>query len=111
MDFEINERRRFGKIIQKKTSLSQEVKRSIFMLVFTLMGLIVVLAIVFLLNTSQSSQKGYTLKQEQIKKEDLILKNHELINKIIEVMTYSRIETSPIIKNMLKPENPQYLNN
>ena len=110
MDFELNERRRSGKIIHKKRPLSQEVKKSIFMLIFALLGIIVLLSIVFLLNTSQSSQKGYVLKQEQLKKEQLILQNHELINKIIEAMTYKRIEESPLLKTMHKPESLFYLN-
>ena len=110
MDFDLNSRRRTGKIIPKKNPLSREIKRSIFMLVFALLGIIVVLSIVFLLNTSQSSQKGYVLKQEQLKKEQLVLKNHELINKIIEAMMYKRIEQSPLLKAMQKPENLLYLN-
>jgi len=81
------------------------------MLTFTLLGLIVLLSIVFLLNTSQSSQKGYILKQEQLKKEALLGTNHDLINKIIEEMTYTRIENSPIIKTMQKPATLMYLNN
>jgi hypothetical protein len=111
MDFELSERRRTGKIIPRKNPLSREIKRSIFMLVFALLGIIVVLSIVFLLNTSQSSQKGYVLKQEQLKKEQLMLKNHDLINKIIEAMTYQRIEQSPLLKSMQKPESLQYLSN
>jgi hypothetical protein len=79
------------------------------MLVFTLLGLIVILSIVFLLNTSQSSQKGYILKQAQLKKEDLLVTNHDLINKIIGAMTYQRIENSPLIKSMLKPDKPVYI--
>jgi len=109
MDFDLIERRRSGKIISKKKPLSQEIKRSIFMLFFALLGIIVVLSIVFLLNTSQSSQKGYILKQEQLRKEQLILKNHNLINKIIESMTYKRIEQSPLLKGMQKPETLLYL--
>jgi hypothetical protein len=111
MDFELIERRRTGKIIHRKNPLSREVKRSIFMLFFALLGIIVVLSIVFLLNTSQSSQKGYVLQQEQLKKEQLILENHNLINKIIEAMTYNRIEQSPLLKSMQKPENLLYLSN
>ncbi len=109
MDFELLTRRRTGKIIPKKRPLSQEVKKSIYMLIFALLGIIVVLSIVFLLNTSQSSQKGYVLQQEQLQKEQLILQNHELINKIIEAMTYKRIEDSPLLKLMQKPEGLVYL--
>jgi len=109
MDFDLMQRRRMGKIISRRNTLSQEVKKSIYLLVFTLLGIIVILSIVFLLNTSQSSQKGYILQQQQIKKEQLTLQNHDLVNKIIEAMTFQRIQDSPIIKAMLKPENPTYI--
>lgn len=79
------------------------------MLIFALLGIIVVLSIVFLLNTSQSSQKGYILKQQELKKEALMLQNHELVNKIIEAMTYQKVEDNPIIKGMIKPEALEYI--
>jgi len=79
------------------------------MLIFALLAIIVVLSIVFLLNTSQSSQKGYVLKQQELKKEDLLLQNHDLVTKIINAMTYQRVEDNPIIKGMIKPENLQYI--
>jgi hypothetical protein len=107
--FDLIERRRSGKIITKKKPLSIEVKKSLYMLIFALLGIIVVLSIVFLLNTSQSSQKGYVLKQQELKKEALMLQNHELVNKIIDVMTYQKVEDNPIIKGMIKPENLQYI--
>ena len=107
--FELMERKRSGKIFTKRKPLSIEVKKSIYMLIFALLGIIVLLSIVFLLNTSQSSQKGYALKQAEIQKETLMLQNHELVNKIIEVMTYQQIEDNPIIKGMIKPENLEYI--
>jgi len=109
MDFNIATKRRSGKIIAKKNTLSQEVKKSIFMLIFTLLGLIVILSIVFLLNTSQSSQKGYILNQEQLKKEQLTVESHELVNEIIDAMKYNRIETSPVRQSMQVPETIQYV--
>lgn len=109
MASDLIERRRYGKIITKKNPLSWQVKRSIYWLLFTLLFIIVILSIVFLLNTSQSYQKGNVLQQEQLKKEELLMKNRELINKIIDAMATQKIENSPLIKAMLKAENPQYI--
>lgn len=108
-DFEFLQRRRQGKIIPKRTPLSKEVKKSITWLIFTLIFLTVILSIVYLMNTTQSSQKGYELKQEQIKKDQLELQKRELVNKIIEAMSFSKIEDSDLVKAMQKPENPQYI--
>ena len=105
------EKRREGKIIPRKKTLSEEVKRSIFMLIFTLLSLIILLSIVLLLNDSNSYQKGYVLKEQQVQKEQLELKNRELINKIINLTIYKRIEENPLIKSMIKAEKTIYIQN
>lgn len=102
-------RHRQGKIITKKMPLSQEIKRSIYWLIFTLLTLIVPLAIVFLLNTSQASQKGYIIRKQQLDKEEFLLKSRELLDKIIEAQSFKSLENSDIVKGMQKPENPIYL--
>ncbi len=107
-DFEIR-RRKQGKIIPKRTPLSKEIKKSITWLLFTLVFLTVILSIVYLLNTTQSSQKGYQLKQEQIQKEQLELQKRDLVNKIIESMSFHKIEQSEIVGTMQKVENPIYI--
>lgn len=108
-DFDFLQRRRQGKIIPKKTPLSKEVKKSITWLLFTLVFLTVILSIVYLLNTTQSSQKGYSLKQEQIRKEQLELQKRQLVNQIIEAMSFNKIEESTIVEGMEKAENPIYI--
>lgn len=103
------DRKREGKIFTRKKTLSEEVKRSIFMLIFTLLSIIIILSIVLLLNDSNSYQKGYALKEQQIQKDQLEQQNRELINKIIDLTIYSRIENSPLLKSMIKLESPTYL--
>lgn len=78
---------------------------------FTLVFLTVILSIVYLMNTTQSSQKGYQLKQEQIRKEQLELEKRDLVNKIIEAMSFRKIETSEKVTTMEKAENPVYIGN
>jgi len=108
-DFEFLQRRKQGKNITKRTPLSKEVKKSITWLFFTLIFLTVILSIVYLLNTTQSSQKGYALKQEQIKKDQLELEKRDLVNKIIEAMSFKKIEESAAVQLMQKPENPIFI--
>lgn len=109
MDFELAERRRQGKVIPRKNPLSKEIRQSIYLLIFTLLSIIVILSIVYLLNTTQANQKGYELLQEQIKKEELLTENENLLNKITEAKTTNKIEDSNAIKEMQKPENPEYI--
>ncbi len=98
-----------GKIINKKIPLSQEIKRGIYLLVFTLLGIIVTLGTVFLLNTSQATQKGYILKKEQIDKEQSLFINRDLINKIIEAQSFKTIEEKIMGKKMKPVEGLTYI--
>lgn len=109
MDFELSQRRRRGKLIPPKKTLSLQVKRSISLLIGTLIFLVVLISIVYLLNTTQSSQKGYVLQQEQLRKDDLLLQDRNLINKIIDAQSYNKIEESDLVQDMVKPENPLYI--
>jgi len=108
-DFEFIQRRKQGKNIPRRNPLSKEVKKSITWLFFTLVFLTVILSIVYLLNTTQSSQKGYALQQQQFKKDQLELQKRDLVNKIIESMSFNKIEESAIVSGMIKAEEPIYL--
>ena len=106
---DIKYRRKEGKIISRKATLSQEVKKSIYLLIFTLLGIIILLSIVFLLNTSQSTQKGYILQQEQVDKQNFLSQNEQLLEKIIQAQAYKTIESKILGKNMLPPQNLTYI--
>ncbi len=101
-------RRKEGKIFVKKNSLSEEVKKSISMLIFTLLTIIVLLSITFLLNTSQSTQKGYILTREQLDQEDFLMKSRELISKIISAQAFKTIQDNKNVLKMIAPETVIY---
>ena len=103
------QRRRYGKIITKKNPLSVEVKQGILWLATSLLFLIVILSIVFLLNTSQTYQKGNVLQEQQNTKTDLELQNRAIINKIIQVMSSSKIEANPLLSTMQTVQNATYI--
>ena len=107
---DIKYRKKEGKLIlPRKTTLSQEVKKSIFLLISTLLGIIVMLSIVFLLNTSQATQKGYILQQEQIDKENFLSLNRAWIEKIIQAQAFKTIQEKIAGKNMQPPGNMTYI--
>ncbi len=98
-----------GKNIPVRTPFSQELKKSIFMLIFTLLAIIVLVSIVYLLNSSQTTQKGYALKQQQLEKDQLNEESHDLVRKIIQAQSFKNIQNNPLVQNMIKPEKPVYL--
>ena len=101
--------KRRGKNIQTKNPLSIEIKKSIYMLFFALLAIIVLVSIVYLLNSSQSTQKGYSLKQEQLQKDSLAGKGDDLVRKIIQAQSYANIENTNLVKSMVKPDNLTYI--
>jgi high-affinity nickel permease len=109
MAFDYFEKRRQSKLVTRKKTLSHEVKKSIYMLIFTLLSIIIMLSVVILMNTNQAYQKGYTLKEQQIQKDDLELESRTLVNKIINAQVYNKIEESPLISTMQKAEKPIYI--
>lgn len=106
MDEIINRR---GKSIPTKNPLSVEIRKSIFMLVFALLAIIVMVSIVYLLNSSQTNQKGYSLKEEQLQKDTLTEQANQLIGKIIQAQSFKSIEGSDQVKQMVKPDTTVYL--
>lgn len=101
---------RRGKIIFSKPTLSQEVKKSISLLFFTLISIIVTVSIAYLTDNAQRYQKGHVFTSEQIKNAELEDESDLLLNKIISVKSYKNIEENPIVKSMSKPETIIYLN-
>jgi hypothetical protein len=69
----------------------------------------VLLSVVFLLNTNQSNQKGYTIKKQEIDKEKYEFIKRELTDKITEAQSLKNIEKITIEKQMQKAENPIYI--
>jgi uncharacterized protein (DUF3084 family) len=98
-----------GKIIRKKIPLSQEVRKTIVALLFGLILITVALSIVFLLNTSNSAQKGYIHSQLRLKNEELENLNKELRKKVIEAKSMLHLEETDKIDEMVKPEKNTYI--
>lgn len=109
MDSEYYQKRPFGKIITRKKPLSTEIRKSILHLMITLIFMIVVLGTIYMLNTTQSSQKGYILQNQRLEKETLETEQRALIQEIINAKSIRNIEENPIVKGMQKPENPKYI--
>jgi len=112
VDEDILLKKRFGtKVLKKRTTLSQEVKRAIFWLLFGLVLITVVLSVVFLLNTSNSAQKGYIHSQLQLQNEELDNINKELRMKVLKARSILNLESTNKIDEMLTPEIKTYITN
>jgi hypothetical protein len=96
-----------GKFIKKRTTLSQEVRKAIMTLLFGFVLITVALSIVFLLNTSNSAQKGYVHSQLILQNEELENLNKELRMKVMDAKSLIHLESSDKVFDMEEPEgNP-----
>ncbi|MCD6109877.1 hypothetical protein J7J83_03925 [bacterium] len=100
-----------GKVIRKKSTLSQEVRKTIVTLMFGLVLITVILSIVFLLNTSNSAQKGYVHSQLILQNEELENTNKALKMKVMNARSMINLENTNHIKNMLKPDKEIRIDN
>lgn len=98
-----------GRTFSARTPLSMEIKKSIYMLIFTLLAIIVLVSIVYLLNSSQTTQKGYTLKQQQLEKDLLNEEKNQWVSKIIQAQSFQNMKDSELVQKMITSEDPVYL--
>ena len=107
---EIEIRKKYGsKPLVRRTPLSVEVRRGIYYLLLGLSFITVVLSIVFLLNTSNSAQKGYVSTQLRLKKEYLEDIQRELKIKVLEAKSLLNLENDEKNDEMVEPENVDFL--
>lgn len=85
------------------------VSKTLLTLMITLAIIIVALCAIFLYATSNSAQKGYLLKQSQIKNKQLQLEQEELKRKILEASTYENLENQEQIKQMEEPREKAFV--
>ncbi|MBN1494166.1 hypothetical protein JW911_00305 [Candidatus Peregrinibacteria bacterium] len=105
-------RKRYGKkTMKKRTTLSQEVRRAIIWLFFGLILITVALSVVFLLNTSNSAQKGYIHSQLQLQNAELEAINKELRLKILQARSILHLESTDKIDVMINPEKTTFITN
>ena len=76
----------------------------------TIISFYILLSVVFLLNTSQATQKGYILQQEQIDKENSLNIQRQWIEKIIQAQAFKTIQDAIVGKNMQPPAGMTYIN-
>ncbi|MBU1446204.1 hypothetical protein KKD70_03005 [Patescibacteria group bacterium] len=99
-------RKKYGsKVFKKRIPLSQEIRKTIMSLLFGLVLITIALSIVFLLNTSNSAQKGYVHSQLQLQNEELENINKELQLKVMQAKSMFELEKTDKIYEMGTPES------
>lgn len=94
---------------KNKATLYSETQKTIRSLIITLTIMIAILGVVFLITSSQSSQKGYALKQEKLLNEHLRAENDSINSKINLSTSFTDLEESDKLKNMEEVKEKIYI--
>ena len=106
-NFTLRRARRPG--IQKKTTLSHEVREVLKILSITLISIMLVSSFFFLFSMSKTAQQGYSLRQNEIINRQLLEKNRLLYEQVLKSQSFRELLQSDAISEMEKIEKPIYV--
>jgi len=101
-------KRKKKKDISRPRLLSEDIRSTYFLLLGTIGTMIVILVLGYLYVSSQTSAKGYLLKQLQIDYEDLTAESKELDTQLLEVTSISNIDEENPVEDMERPQDEEF---
>ncbi|PIQ77457.1 hypothetical protein COV82_04420 [Candidatus Peregrinibacteria bacterium CG11_big_fil_rev_8_21_14_0_20_46_8] len=79
-----------------RTPLSQEVRKSLNMLMFTLFGMLLAISIYFFLRVTSTAEIGYLMRQNQTVQAQLETENRILKQKVMEAQSITTIKEESV---------------
>lgn len=95
--------------MQTRKTLSFEIKEARNMLIYTLLGMLIIVSAYFFIKTSSSAEKGYLLNENQSIQKDLGSQNRLLKQQLLEAQSISALKSDETVKSMQNPENIIYV--
>lgn len=93
----------------RRTPLSIEVKKVLKLLTYTIFGMLIVISIYFFAKTSYTSEKGYLLRENQLKQKELESTNRILKQRALDAQSLKELKRSDVVKEMQEPESKIYV--
>lgn len=88
----------------RRTPLSVESKKVLKLLMCTIFGLLVVVSVYFFIKTSDTAEKGYAMREAQLKLNELESKNRILKQQVLDAQSLSEVQASNTLKELEQPE-------
>jgi uncharacterized protein YxeA len=95
--------------MSQRIPLSIEVKKVMKLLIATLLALLVFGSVYFFLKTSNTAEKGYVLKESQIRKEELEAQQRILQKRVLNAQSMNELKKSDTVGEMAEPDKQIYL--
>ncbi|MFA6521861.1 MAG: hypothetical protein WCT53_05785 [Candidatus Gracilibacteria bacterium] len=93
----------------RRVPLSIEVPKVMKLLVCTLMGLLVMTSVYFFIKTSNTAERGYSMRENQLRRDTLENENRILKQRLLEIQAVDQLQLSDAVKGMEEAINPIYI--
>ena len=92
-----------------RTPLSFQIKKAKDLLIATLLGMLVLVSGYFFLRTTNSAEKGYLLRENQLRQSTLESDNRLLKQQLLQVQSINSLKGSNTVLNMQEPATTIYV--
>jgi hypothetical protein len=93
----------------RRIPLSIEVKRVLKLLMATLCGMLIALSVYYFLKSSGTAEKGYLLRENQLRQKTLESENRILKQQVLDAQSIRKLEKSDVVSEMGPAEKPIYV--
>jgi len=94
---------------RKNFSLTKETEKAVRMLITTLTTMIAVLAVMLLLISNATAQKGYTLEQQKLRNQSLKTANNSIEARLTDAAAATDVGQNPQVKDMAEVTDKTYV--
>lgn len=95
--------------MKRRIPLSVEVQKVLKMLTFTLLGMLAVISSYFFIKTTNTAERGYSLRENQLQQRHLESENRILKQRVLDAQSLNEVKNSEVVRDMNPPENPVYI--
>ncbi|MBI2453587.1 hypothetical protein HYV58_00220 [Candidatus Peregrinibacteria bacterium] len=95
--------------MRPRIPLSVEVKKVLSMLMVTLCAMLFATSSYFFWKMSAGAEKGYQLKENQLRREVLESDKRLLEQRVLEAQSLQNLQNSAVVEKMAPPEKTQYI--
>lgn len=93
----------------RRIPLSIEVKKVLKLLMCTLFSLLVLVSFYFFIKISSTAERGYQLRENQLRQQSLESENRMLKQKVLDAQSLGELQSSQIVGEMQSAPLPIYI--
>lgn len=92
-----------------RVPLSIEVRRVLKLLTYTLTALLLISSVYYFIKSSNTAEKGYRLKENQMLQKQLETENKILKQNVLDAQSLNEVENSNVVEGLQHPEKQIFI--